>query len=146
MQANCLAEVPALHFLHKIMARVSGKRLISLVFCAMTLRLACYVALPALPTPWLVLGVEMLHGGRGPRAVALGRQSLTPHEHSSVMNCWPLLAPPGLSPCQPPGDGGGGLWPDLEPAAAAIGQSRDALVSHRPTSRAACPVPFGAQD
>ena len=63
--------------------------LINVVMGAMVLRLACYAALPLLPNPWLVLGIELLHGitfGVGFGAGTVHVRTLAPAGLGTTMN------------------------------------------------------------
>ncbi|KAL6777249.1 hypothetical protein ACKKBF_B20760 [Auxenochlorella protothecoides x Auxenochlorella symbiontica] len=62
LSANCAAEIPVFFFSGKILERVGVLPAFHLSMAAFLLRLTCYALLPLAPTPWLVLGIELLQG------------------------------------------------------------------------------------
>lgn len=85
MQINCCTEVPAFHLQGTMLKHIPIPTIFNIVLLAISLRMACYAALPGLGSVWAVLPVELLHGvtfacGWGASTVYASR-----------------VAPPGLS-------------------------------------------------
>ncbi|KAG2425694.1 hypothetical protein HXX76_013536 [Chlamydomonas incerta] len=59
---NCVAEVPVFFFQEAVSRRFPAGAVLHVATGSLVLRLAAYVALPALPSPWFVLPVELMQG------------------------------------------------------------------------------------
>ncbi|PNW87333.1 hypothetical protein CHLRE_02g118350v5 [Chlamydomonas reinhardtii] len=59
---NCVAEVPVFYFQEAVTRRFPAGAILHVATGSLVLRLAAYAALPALPSPWFVLPVELMQG------------------------------------------------------------------------------------
>ncbi|KAG2452962.1 hypothetical protein HYH02_002299 [Chlamydomonas schloesseri] len=59
---NCVAEVPVFFFQEAVTRRFPAGAVLHVATGSLVLRLAAYVALPSLPSPWFVLPVELMQG------------------------------------------------------------------------------------
>eukprot|EP00887_Chlorella_sp_A99_P003417 scaffold7.g3417.t1 len=91
LATNCAAEVPVFYFSGQLIQWLGVERALNLGMAAYVLRLCCYVALPLAPSPYFVLGAELLQGctfallfsagtwGRvGPRACTVNVKRIAP--------------------------------------------------------------------
>lgn len=62
LAVTCVSETIVFYFAERIKSTLGTWGCLNLIFLAFILRLAAYSALPRVPTLWLVLPVELLHG------------------------------------------------------------------------------------
>lgn len=59
---TCIAEPIVFYFAERLLRVLGHNGSLHVIFIAFLVRLVCYATLPAWPSPWLVLPVELLHG------------------------------------------------------------------------------------